>query len=322
MVEDVSFTPMKIGRAAFNDMIQRYEEFRRRNGRKPAKIYLDRGRTQYVVLERFEEMRDRWDDFITVNRREPNYINMIPPYDGCLGIWLNFADLDRANPGRLRMRGFTEVILSSKSLEQPDGVRTFIEDAKAHRVRVHAWIQALKKGDEWYKPEDKENLERVQGEVEKALEIGFKAIHFDYVRYPGTANKYKNAADKIIEFIKEAKKPTKSKKVVFSAAVMPEMEANAEYYGQDYAKMAKELDVLIPMAYKGNYKQTSDWIRKVTEYVKKKAKASVWTGIQGYKSDENPQSLSRAETITDIEYAARGGAEKVIIFRLGLTSLI
>ena len=150
---------------------------------------------------------------------------------------------------------------------------------------------------------------------------GIAGVHFDYVRYPGNAHNYGNSVNAVNTFIKKATSEIHkvNKKLIVSAAVMPEPSGMEYYYAQDISTMGKYLDAIIPMVYKGNYNAGTAWIKWVTQtFEKQSSKAKIWTGLQSYGSDENPSKLSSSELMGDARAAMAGGADGIILFRFGL----
>jgi len=146
-------------------------------------------------------------------------------------------------------------------------------------------------------------------------------IHLDYVRYPGTAYKYTGGTAAITNFVARVNTAVKSvnSNVALSAALMPEGSINAYFYGQDYSQLASNLDFLVPMIYKGNYGQNTDWIGTKTAYIVSKAgNTPVIVGLQTYISDNNLAPLSATELQQDINKAMESGAAGYVLFRLGL----
>lgn len=143
---------------------------------------------------------------------------------------------------------------------------------------------------------------------------GISGLHLDYFRYPGTANgdtaTLTNFAEKIKNHIGD---------LFLSASVMPEMAANPRYYGQDYTALSKHL-YLFPMAYKGNYNKSSEWIMKVSSYVQGKAPGRFTTSLQTYRNDKNTTPLPLDELKKDIEFSRAGGSNGFALFRYGLSN--
>ena len=124
---------------------------------------------------------------------------------------------------------------------------------------------------------------------------GVAGVHFDYVRYPGNAFQYKNSIKAVNYFVKKASTAVHkvNKKLIVSAAVMPEPSSMKKYYAQDIPTMSKYVDVIVPMVYKGNYHAGTKWIKSVTKaFAKQSKKAKIWTGLQTYTSDSKLNKLS------------------------------
>ena len=95
------------------------------------------------------------------------------------------------------------------------------------------------------------------------------------------------------------------------------------WYGQDIPAMSKYVDVIVPMAYKGNYKQKTPWITDIVKTYKKQSKSAViWAGLQSYQSDKNVKKLTHAQLLKDAKAAKAGGASGIMIFRIGLTNYL
>ena len=104
---------------------------------------------------------------------------------------------------------------------------------------------------------------------------------------------------------------------------MPEPSGMKYYYGQDIPTISKYLDVIVPMIYKGNYGKSATWIKSTTEsFVKMSNGAEVWTGLQGYYSDDYVKSIPVSALSNDVDHASMGGARGVIIFRYTLFNMM
>ncbi|MBM4240144.1 MAG: hypothetical protein FJ150_00430 [Euryarchaeota archaeon] len=150
-------------------------------------------------------------------------------------------------------------------------------------------------------------------------------IHLDYVRYSGVgenaAYKHPGGTEAITNFVQKVYNTVKTIKpaVAVSAALMPEKSVNAYYYGQDYGQLSQYLDFLVPMIYKGNYGQDTNWIASTTKYIVEHSNGKpVIAGIQTYKSDSAPTKLSSDELKQDIQSAVNNGASGYVLFRYGL----
>ena len=249
------------------------------------------------------------------------------------GVWLFGADMHKVNLKTLEKYGTKHIFLNFKALElwgQSD-VEKFISEAHNHKIKVHLWMQVFYTNGKWINPvkKGKINYNLINSKVNLAKKYakikGIDGIHFDYLRYPGTAYKYKNGTKAINYFTKTASNAVHkiNGNLIVSAAVMPEPSSMKYYYGQDIPTMSKYLDVIVPMVYKGNYHAGASWIQKVTKlFVKKSNGAKIWTGLQSYKSDSNVKKISASELMNDAFAASMGGAYGVILFRYGVTNLI
>ena len=249
------------------------------------------------------------------------------------GMWLLSTDMGKVDFDKLEEYGFKHIFLNAKSIERfgKTYVESWIKDAKSHGIKVHLWMQVFYKSNKWSNPikNGKINTKLINERVKEAKKLakvkGVGGIHFDYVRYPGNAYNYNGAVKAVNTFIKKATKAVHkvNKKLITSAAVMPEPSSMKKYYAQDIPTMGKYLDAILPMVYKGNYHAGSKWIKWVTKtFAKQSKKAKIWTGLQTYKSDASLKKLSAKELMGDADAAALGGAYGVILFRYGLFNYI
>ncbi len=150
-------------------------------------------------------------------------------------------------------------------------------------------------------------------------------IHLDYVRYSGLGNNaaYLNSGgtEAITSFVANVTSTVKgiNAKMAVSAALMPEGPENAKYYGQNYTQLSQYLDFLVPMIYKGNYKQGTDWIGQKVKYIVDNSNGKpVVAGLQTYESDTNTTPIPAAELQNDIDAALSNGSSGYALFRYGL----
>jgi len=248
------------------------------------------------------------------------------------GYWLHGKTMKDVDVPSLVSLGTTDVVLHEyafKAHGQKD-VEEWIAQADAAGLKVHIWMQVFYNG-KWINPvkdgapDRKLFDEKIARAQSYARMRGVSGIHFDYVRYPGTAYKTPGGADAVSEFVRLAatRLHQTSPRLVVSAALMPETTANLHYYGQDTATLTQYLDVIVPMIYKGNYKKTTDWIEETTRWFVKHSKgAKVWAGLQGYKSDEDTSKLPESEITADVDAALKAGADGAVIFRWGVTNSV
>ncbi len=249
------------------------------------------------------------------------------------GVWLFGGDMKKVNLNTLKKYGTKHIFLNFKALElwgQSD-VEKFVANANAKGIKVHLWMQVFYQGGKWYNPvkNKKINYKLINSKIKLAKKYakikGIAGVHFDYLRYPGTAYKYANGVKAINYFTKHASNEVHkiNSNLIVSAAVMPEPSSMKYYYGQDIPTMTKYLDVIVPMEYKGNYNAGDAWITKVTKaFVKKSNGAKVWVGLQSYKSDSKLTKRSASSLMNDAFAASMGGASGVMLFRFGLLNYI
>ena len=247
------------------------------------------------------------------------------------GYWLWAAHMKSISLKSLSKKGTKHLFLHVQALSSygKSSVVSFIKTAHKYGIKVHLWMQVCYSGSGWVRPIDDNNnikysfLNKKIKEAKRYAKItGVDGIHFDYVRFGGTAHLYKDPNRAINYFMKKAS--TKIHKIkpncIVSAALMPEPSMMTYYYGQDVSTMSKYADALIPMVYKGNYKQTRSWVTSVTKtFVGQSNGAQIWTGLQSYHSDENTKKLSQSSLLKDAKAAKNGGALGVVLFRMGIS---
>jgi len=296
------------------------------NGRSPNYVTTKIGKINYSSLI---YAYAKIINFYNTTGELPNYIKIENITGGAVlahgAIWLPASSMEKVNFTELKNKGIKDIFLGEQAFTKEQYRTTllnFLKNASNAGIRVSAWVICLQQNDEWVDPTDSVYIENLVNRIKGYLNFtSVGGIHLDYIRYPGTAYKVPNATDIITGVVQRIYGVVKSvnPNLLLSAALMPEKSMNAYYYGQDYSKLAQYLDVLVPMAYKGNYKETSDWIRNVTSYIKSKSgNKEVWTGIQTYRSDDNITALSKEELESDIMAALKGGATGYVLFRYGL----
>ena len=245
------------------------------------------------------------------------------------GFWLFGSDMKDVDLSQVVKYGTNHIFLNYYAIEHfgKSAVADFATEAKSLGIKVHIWMQAFNDGG-WISPVNSDGTYKYSlfnSIIKKAKEYaaidGVAGIHFDYLRFPGTAYKHTNGVAAINYFTKTActELHKMNPDLIVSAAIMPEPSSDKYYYGQDIPTLSKYLDVLVPMVYKGNYGKDASWIKSVTStFVSQSNGADVWTGLQGYVSDSNVKKLSASTLKNDAKYAGYGGANGVIIFRYSL----
>ena len=235
------------------------------------------------------------------------------------GYWVFGSDMNKVNLTTLKKNGVTDLFLNYYAFEAhgETKVKTWIKKAKAQNINVHIWVQCFYNG-KWINPATA-SLTSKLNEIKKYTKIdGVYGIHLDYLRYPGNAYKTTNGATAITNFVKKVR--SQNPKIFLSCAVMPEKETK-KYYGQDITALAKTVDCIVPMQYKGNYKSNTTWLKEITKFFLD-SKATIWSGFQGYKSDNDTTLLSSNELLTDAKACLNSGAKGIVLFRYGMSATI
>ena len=234
------------------------------------------------------------------------------------GYWIFGKDMGNVDLAALHKYGVTDVFLNFYAFTVHGGskVVSWISKAKSNNINVHIWVQCFYDGG-WINPKTA-NLNSKLAEIKKYANVkGVTGVHLDYLRYPGNAYKTSGGADTITNFVKKVR--AQNPNVFLSCAVMPE-DSSKYYYGQDIEALGKVVDAVLPMQYKGNYNAGSSWLASTTKSFSKKA--TIWSGLQTYKSDDDPTVLSGSELLGDCKTCLDNGASGVVLFRYGLTSSI
>ena len=263
---------------------------------------------------------------------EKFYITVKSDYKYNNGFWLFGADMKSVDLKKMADNGVNQIFLNfyAVKLHGRDVVQNFVSDAKSVGINVHIWMQAFYNGG-WILPVDDSGnfkyslFDSIVDEAKDYASIkGVAGIHFDYLRFAGTAYKHANGVEAINYFTKQVCEELhkQNPSLIVSAAVMPEPSGMIYYYGQDIPTLSKYLDVIVPMIYKGNYAQGTSWIKSTTQkFIEMSNGAEIWTGLQSYYSDDDVSKLPASEIKSDSKAGIDGGAKGVILFRFGLFNL-
>ena len=223
--------------------------------------------------------------------------------------------MENVNLKTLANNGITDLFLNfyAFTAHGESKVLSWIKNTNTNKINVHIWIQCFYDG-EWHNPKTT-NLTAKLKEIKKYANLdGVKGVHLDYLRYPGNAYKTEGGADAITNFVKTVR--SQNPKTFLSCAVMPE-QSDKYYYGQDIDALGKIVDAMIPMQYKGNYEAGTTWLESTTKLFA--SKATLWSGLQTYKSDNDTTQLSGNELLTDVKTCLNNGAKGVVLFRYGIS---
>lgn len=244
------------------------------------------------------------------------------------GYWVWSGDMYNVDFDKLSDNGVNIIFLNSYAFTEHGqrDVLNWIKEANAHGIEVHIWMQIFNTGN-WISPlkngtpDNKYfNYKIEEAKYYAGLE-GVKGIQMDYIRFEGNAYKYPNGTAAINQFVEKFSNSVKkvNPSLTVSATVMPEAENDAYFYGQDIKTISKNVDVIIPMMYKGNYKEDSSWISNTTKwFVDNSGNADVWIGLQTYHSDDNVTKMPADELIKDGKLGMDSGSNGVIYFKWGM----
>ena len=249
------------------------------------------------------------------------------------GYWVLYSNMYDLNLASLASQGTQHIFLHSYAFTAygESSVASWIRQANNYGIKVHIWMQIAYDGG-WHGISNKDgtyNYDLINSKVNQAKYYasvaGVSGVHFDYLRFGGTAYNFPKAAESINYFVKTAVDAVKSinPNCLVSAALMPEPNNMLYYDGQDYSTLTKYLDFVLPMIYKGNYNQGTAWIKSTTKwFVDNSNGAQVWSGLQAYRSDDDITRLSVSELTGDAQASLDGGARGVVMFRWGVTNFI
>lgn len=251
------------------------------------------------------------------------------------GYWAWSTDVPSLNFTDLSSHGVTDILLNYFAFERFN--ESFVEslalNAKENGINVHIWAQIFKDSDHWTRPIDREGNVNYEAFDRKTAELeyyagvkGIAGIHYDYLRFSGSAY-YNNTGwqnpggkEAITYFVKQSTEAIRkiNPDLIISAAIMPEPDWLEDVYGVEYSEITKYFDIIIPMVYKGNFRQNTAWVGEMTKFfIENSSGSTVWTGLQGYVDDDNPNKLlPEVQIAIDANTALDAGAEGVIIFKV------
>ncbi|KZX13493.1 putative glycoside hydrolase [Methanobrevibacter filiformis] len=246
------------------------------------------------------------------------------------GIWVNGNHMKEVDLNKLSKYGIKNIFLHSSAIDKyysEKEVTEWVKKAKEKNITVHIWVQCFYSDGKWINPIDTNKKDfnydyfnKKIREIDRYInipEIG--GIQLDYIRYPGNAYKYDyhngvNGITAVNKFVSMVSGSINNKNITLSVAVMPELEST-KYYGQDIGALSQYVDVIVPMAYTGNYNQNETWIKDISSYFKGKSGfANVCVGLQVYVDDTDTSSLSAEKLKRNSQAALDGGANGVALF--------
>ncbi|MDR2967059.1 MAG: putative glycoside hydrolase [Methanobacteriaceae archaeon] len=243
------------------------------------------------------------------------------------GIWVKGYHMNDVDLDTLSKYGIKDIFLHSSAVNiyGEKNVSNWIKIANSKNIKVHIWVQCFY-DKIWINPINTTTKDcnypyfnKKLDEIKKLAAIeGVGGIQLDYIRFPGNAYEYdysngilaSNAITKFVAMVSDELDDN----LTLSVTVMPEKEG-INYYGQDSQALSWYVDVIIPMAYSGNYNQSSTWIKEISSYFKHTAIwSNVCIGIQVYESDTNQTSLSVEKLRYNCQAALNGGSDGIALF--------
>ena len=244
--------------------------------------------------------------------------------DRIVGYWVNptKTDIMNKNISDYTNAGITDLYIgTNREGHTIWGEKATIEEViskfKHSGIRIHVWMPTFKDADNnWISPKNwsttKINSVGTLIDIVKDLNKidGLAGIHFDSIRYPGTA---KGDTDSITNFCKAANEAV-SDDMILSAAIMGEPSANAYYYGQDAAAMLNAgLNYLTGMIYRCTYGGDQAWMQSVMTAFQE-IDTRIIAGVCCYNSDNDATSYDEATLLSDIQAMLDCGSNGVVIF--------
>ncbi len=243
------------------------------------------------------------------------------------GIWLRAEDARNITVSELKSANITDIFVKANLISTPtyqSVLSSVITKFQNSGIRIHAWITCFQDANgKWINPANATQQQFLLSKIKDIVtNYNIDGIFLDYVRYSGVGSNTAgtNGTATVTSFVQKVNSTVKSikAKVAVSAAVMPEGSSNANIYGQDYIQLAKYLDFIVPMIYKGNYGQNTAWIGTTTKYIVDHAGGKpVIVGLQTYLSDYDQTQLTADELNIDIKSAMSNGASGYALYRYG-----
>ena len=284
---------------------------------------------------------DKWYTVKTASKNEQNY-GIIK--NNTVGVWYNQSLTPSLanNLDEFARLGIGHVFLHEYAFKNyPTLIPGILEKANSLDIKIHIWMQCFWWNDSegvngWRSPVDDANkrynqelFDDILGEnrAVKYVKAGVYGIHFDYIRFGGTAYKHDypevgvTGVGSIDEFCRQASEKLRAinPDIVLSAALMGET-GSEYYYGQHPESMGQYLDILIPMIYGNHSGKSSATCNSIANYFADHgAPAQCWAGNDTYDSDN--RGLDSATIKKSCDGYKNSRAKGLVLFRYGLGNL-
>lgn len=259
-----------------------------------------------------------------------------------IALWVPQSATASINLDNIAKLGIGHILLHEWAYKNYGTAKVSALVTKAHSlgIKVHIWLQCFWWNDDtkWRSPVidatgsspakyNQALFDDVIGRAKNYMDLDIDGIHFDYVRFPGTAYKHNfsngiTGIGAITEFCRQASVALRAKnpKIILSAAVMGESDS-AYYYGQDTEKMCQYIDIIMPMAYISSYGYTASGNVNVANWFANHCNGKqCWHGIATY--DKSEKALSASQILSDCSNIAKNSkAQGIALFRYGIGTL-
>ena len=261
-----------------------------------------------------------------------------------IGIWYNQSNTPYllSNLDQFAKLGIGHVFLHEFAFKYYESlIPDILAKAKKLGISIHIWMQCFWWNDNqgvngWRSPVidsekryDQDMFDDILGDsrATKYVKAGVQGIHFDYIRFGGTAYKHDfpeagvTGQGAIDEFCRQAAERLRALNpdLILSAALMGET-GSERYYGQHPETMGKYLDILIPMIYGNSSGKTYGTCRGIANYFAQHGvPAQCWAGTDTY--DSSSRGLDAASIKASCKYYEESQAKGIVLFRHGLGTL-
>ena len=261
-----------------------------------------------------------------------------------VGIWYNQSNTPslQSNLDQFVKLGIGHVFLHEYAFRYYESlIPDILAKAKKLGITIHIWMQCFWWNDNqgvngWRSPVidsekryDQDMFDDILGEsrAAKYVKAGVQGIHFDYIRFGGTAYKHDytdvgvTGVGAIDEFCRQAAEKLRAinPDLILSAALMAEA-GSERYYGQHPESMGQYLDILIPMIYGNSSGKTAGTCKSLANYFANHGTpAQCWAGTDTYSSSGT--GLSAADIKSSCLIYKDTNAAGIVLFRHGLGTL-
>lgn len=220
------------------------------------------------------------------------------------GVFVNKMTITQSNINTWVNNGVTDIFVRCNDYDSSSSRSTLesvLKYSKNTDLRIHATISCYRDMNQGvFTGITDERTNWIKNQIGKIIDnTNCIGINLDYFRYAGTDGPNDSKHTNITNRLKEIKSfiQNKNKNFLVSVCVMPEMDINSTYYGQNYKELCEYADYMMPMVYKGNYgsngQDASDsWVQRVALYIANEVEDTekVIPILQTYTNDDDLQT--------------------------------